>query len=285
MRFKSTCLFSLLVFVSSLGASRSARAQTAVECAERFEQGQIAHSQLKFSAAKRDFVACSQLSCPQPIVKDCVEALETVERELPAFGLRVRDAEGQELLNVTVMLDGAPLTDHLDGSMYQRDPGVHRLRIEASEFKPLEIELSLLPGERTRVVEVELEPTKPRLPPPPAAVETPPLAVPRPQPSFRVPLPSVIAAGAGAVALGGFIYFRVRASNGYDSLGECRPYCSTDRVDEVRSRYVLSSVALGISGVALATAGVTLWLFQPKTEAQGLAFEIKPLAAGLRGKF
>ncbi|HET9959578.1 MAG TPA: hypothetical protein VFQ61_34035 [Polyangiaceae bacterium] len=269
MRF-TTYFLAASSLTLGLTIPNQARAQTAIECAESFEQGQVDRTRLHLSDAKRAFAMCSQLACPQPIVKDCVEALEAVQRELPLFGFRVRDAEGHELLEVRVRLNGELLTDRLDGSMYQRDPGLYRVEFEATGFKPLALTLTLHPGERTRVVDVQVESTSAKAQPKQGVTLEPT----PPPPPFRVPLESIITAGAGLAALGGFAYFRVRASQGYDSLESCRPYCSDERVEEVRTRYVLSSVALGVSGAALATAGVSLWLLQPRKERPTVALSV-----------
>jgi hypothetical protein len=67
-----------------------------------------------------------------------------------------------------------------------------------------------------------------------------------------------VAAGASALALGGFVFFAVDGKDAEHGLDACSPRCSDDAVSDVRMRYIAADVLLGTSIVAL---GLAAYLF------------------------
>jgi hypothetical protein len=61
--------------------------------------------------------------------------------------------------------------------------------------------------------------------------------------------------GVGVLALGSFGYFGLSGKSLDNELErECAPRCSSDRVDHVRTQYIVADVSLGVGLVSLALA-------------------------------
>jgi len=91
-------------------------------------------------------------------------------------------------------------------------------------------------------------------------------------------------AAIGAVALGGSIYFGLSAKSQYDDLkAECAPRCAQSRIDSVRSKAVVSDVALATSLVALGAAAYFYFSAKPGDHAV-TALGIEPLPQGANAR-
>jgi hypothetical protein len=240
-------------------------------CVEAFERGQGERLDHNFSAAREDLLTCSQQSCPPRIVAECIQLLEVLRQETPNIGLRVTDGSGQELFDVEVTMDDRLLTSRLDGTVFDLNPGVHKIQISANGYEPLTTTFSVHPSERGRIINVELKrfsdaaaPPEPALPPAPAGPEHSDTPDGGQSGSFRVPAATYLAGGVAVVALGGFGFFRATGASDYDRLiASCSPRCTDAQINPVRTKFVLSTVSLGVAGLALATGGITLLLSQP----------------------
>jgi len=87
-------------------------------------------------------------------------------------------------------------------------------------------------------------------------------ATPPPAPRSRVP--SYVLGGVGAAAAASFAYFAISGHSAFNQLEQCKPNCRRSDVRDVRTKYLLADVSLGVSVVALATAGY--FLFRPAPE-------------------
>lgn len=265
----------------SLALASPTAAQTRRECATHFEEGQTKRAERDYMAAKRDFIACSQLSCPKIIVAECVQFLSELDKDIPTISFRVTAQQGGELFNVEVVIDDEPLTQEIDGGTFEVNPGVHELRFSAPGFRPRHTRASVNSGERGRLIEVELVSEKT------AELASEPVHA-TPPTGLHLPVVSIVAAGAGVIGLAGFGYFRVTGNQRYDELRRsCAGACSDAEVASVREKYVLSSASLALGGLALAGAGLSFWLLQPSRsrDSAALALELRPTGATLWSRF
>jgi hypothetical protein len=88
----------------------------------------------------------------------------------------------------------------------------------------------------------------------------------------------------GVVASAGSVIFGVRSHEQYEDLkSKCSPYCAQSEADPMRSKALISDVALLTSAAAF---GAAAWLFFSSTPARprAAALELEPNArgAGLR---
>jgi len=99
--------------------------------------------------------------------------------------------------------------------------------------------------EKGRVLEVALEPTS------------------RPTESNGVPWPTWV---LGGVAVAGGIGFGALWYSGMNDVStlrkECAPYCSQQRIDDVRPTLVAARISLGV-GIAAAVGAIAAYLFRP----------------------
>ncbi len=221
----------------------TARAGDVDSCIDASEAGQVARDKGQFRASKARFQACAREACPGEIRKDCAAWLEALERRMPSLVVRALDAEGREVLDASVTIDGAEVAGR--GIAVELDPGDRRLHVTSPGRPPVDQTVRVVEGERARVVEV-------RLPAAPVTSASASAAPPPPGPR-RVPVASYALGGAALLAAGGYLYFGLHAKREVDDMrATCAPSCDADRVDAARRErnvatalFVLSAASLG----------------------------------------
>jgi hypothetical protein len=275
------------------GASAFAQdaADTSADCVAAYEAAQTERQLGHFKAASHQAMLCSRASCNQTIVPECISLFEAIKSETPTMVLAARRADGGDLVNVRVEMDGQPLVDRLDGQAIPLDPGAHRFRFVTDGFDPKELDYSARVGDRNRLVEVVFgEPAPAASAPAPVAAPVPMAPPPSAKPEGGVPAATYVLAGVSAAALGTFAYLRLTAVSDYNDLrNTCSPACKPDDVDAVRTKSTLSFVALGVSAIALTAATVVYFSTSGSEERPGteIGFGVAPSFAGaqLRTRF
>jgi hypothetical protein len=242
-------------------------------CAAAYEKAQEERQGAQLRAAREQLQICSNASCPLVVRNDCGRWQGEVERDIPTFVLRVKGAPA----GLRATLDGSRSVQ--PDQPTETDPGGHSVRVEAPGYEPVDQSLALRPGERSVPVVIEL-----RERPAPSASAPPPE-----DPSFA----RVYAAGAvSLVALGGFAYLGVTGKSREGEFKACKPYCAASDVDEVRTRYLVADVALGVGVIAAGLAAywlITTPTSPPASASRGLRWSplLGPRSAGigLDGRF
>jgi hypothetical protein len=273
------------------GASAFAEdaADTSADCVAAYEAAQTERQLGHFKAASHQAMLCSRATCNQTIVGECISLFEAIKSETPTMVLAARRADGGDIVNVRVEVDGQPLLDRLDGQAIPLDPGAHRFRFVTDGFEPKELDYSARVGDRNRLVEIVFGEPAP-VAPAPVAAPVPMAPPPSAKPEGGVPTATYVLAGVSAVALGTFAYLRLTAVSDYNDLrNTCSPACKPDDVDAVRTKSTMSFVALGVGALALTAATVVYFSAsgseeQPRTE---VGFAAAPAFAGaqLRTRF
>ena len=231
------------------------------DCVSAFETAQELRSSGDLVTARARLLSCIRTECPSSVRVECGKWFEQVEREVPTFVVSAQ-ADGEDRTDVQVEMDGKPVQDSLDGKAVQVNPGAHSFRFYLAPFDALEKKIVISEGDKLRVIAVEFQTPKPAAPPP-----TPPPApalLPAPRATHR-PVPPAVYVLGGVAALGGasFAYFAVTGANKQNDLkASCAPSCSKDDVQNVRSKYLLADISLGVGVAALATSTV-LYLTRP----------------------
>jgi hypothetical protein len=227
-------------------------AQAADGCARAYERAQEQRVEGKLRAAQGQLLGCSQMNCAPFIRSDCARWLAEVQAAQPTVVFAARQG-GRDLDQVTVTCDGERMAAGLDGRAVDMDPGKHSCRFEAAGALPAAVELLVMEGQKSRVVQVDIQTGLPR---PQLLPEPVPLPPPRPRPAVG---PWVLA-GVGALGLAGFAALGLSGLNAEHRLEEqCAPSCPARDVGGVRSRYLLADVSLGIGVVSAAAAAALLW--------------------------
>ena len=231
-------------------------------CADAAERGQELRAAQKLVEARQSFVACAQRDCPAAVRESCTEWLGELDRRAPALVVRARDDSGRDVRDVVVTLDGERLPASVTSVAFAANPGVHVLRCEAPGHEPASEEVVLREGEPLRVVSVTMHSASASASSGGSAGAGAGAGVIGP-PAPERPFP-VVPVSLGAVSLVAFGVFGIvgaTAASDYRALDrECAPDCTSDRVDSVRTRFLVAAVAL-VVGIASGVAAAAVWLF------------------------
>jgi hypothetical protein len=233
-------------------------------CSAAYERSQTEKIAGHYVAATAAALECSQLQCNAAIVRECVRFYESLEADTPTLVFSARKAEGGELTDVRVEMDGAVATEQLTGRPLAVDPGPHDFVFVHPERGRVQVRETARVGDHARVIEVQFVDPNAK-PGDTGPVSTAPKVLgPR-----RVPVMSYVLGGVGVVAIGSFVYFRMSGVNDYNEYNSdtgCSPYCNPNDVDAVRKKFTLSYVSLGVGIASVAGAGL-FYALAPRRDA------------------
>jgi len=257
---------------------RAAAADGTGTCVQAAHDGQRLRDVGKLGEAEEALVTCSAPTCPAVVRDYCVGWLADVRARRPSIVLGARDARGNDLYEVRVLLDGRDLATRLDGRAVAVDPGPHRLSFEARGRRTVRQFVVIREGEKGRtIVAVFAEPDDRDSHRARAA-----------SPSRRRAGPMLVAGGVAAAGLAGFAVFGLWGQSERDHLADtCAPTrtCPEDEVAAARTKLVIADVSLvvGVVGAAALTAMLVSPLFAddsaPARPAVG--WRVSPLDRGL----
>ena len=282
-RVISVVLASLTVAGASAFAAR-ARADEAA-CIAASESALTLRKDGKLHATLAQLAICSDLTCSEIVRTECTKREAQVQAAMPTLIFAAKDGSGNDLVAVTVTMDGAPFASTLDGLPIAVDPGSHAFHFEAKGVPSVDKTIVLREGDAGRHETVTLGS------PPPA----PPTA---PAPSSTVAPSSwstqkslaVVSAGVGVVGIAlGAVFGGLAISDKNQETSNCsstscsnRPQASED-YDTAKKNGTVSTVGFIAGGVFLA-GGAVLWFTAPKTKEASSASAIRgePSVHGLR---
>lgn len=229
--------------------------------------------------ARAALITCAANACPTTVRADCVTWLTEVNSEIPNIVVQAKNGAGEDLADVTVIADGAPVKTSLDGLPIALDPGSHRLRFQSPGREPLEQTILLHQGERRTVSVTMLRPGERAASAPVATEPAPPSDSPR-----RVPTLSWMLGGASLVLAGtGIALWAVGKGEKSDLDDGCGTTSSCAHGDIVASRtkLIVGDVLVG-AGILALGAGVYVALSSKRT---GPAVAIGPNGVVALGRF
>ncbi|HEY1955172.1 MAG TPA: hypothetical protein VGH28_06155 [Polyangiaceae bacterium] len=250
-------------------------------CIESAEKAQKLRRDKKLTEARPELLTCSRDVCPQQIRNDCTRWLSDIDTAMSTVVVRARDAEGKDVIDVKVYVDGQLLMPKLQGTAVPVDPGQHKFRYELPSGKSVEDDVLIVEGEKDRVLRVAL-PTE--APTTGGGTETPAVTT----KSGPGPVPWIIG-GIGLASLIGFGIVEIPIQSQYSDLvngcGKTKS-CTQAQEDSLTSLYAPAGVLLGV-GIVGVVVGVT-WLIVSavtghKTPAATAGFA--PLPGGGVGTF
>jgi hypothetical protein len=241
-------------------------ADTTEACLADHEASQRARDEGQLLRARETLQRCAVDTCPQLVRRDCLNWLADVDSALPSIAVSVIVA-GKRKDPDAFWIDDEAIEIADLGTAIELDPGVHRFRARArigDEDVEREVELVIQPSVRRQAVRIELEVERVEDPAgvgagtagPPGAADTRIRVEPK---TLRVAGWATLGAGVGlgAVALGtGISGLRARSS----ALGECAPFCSSQRAGSIRARILVADIAGPLAGALLVTSVVLLAL-------------------------
>jgi len=137
----------LAVALSTMAAHADVTKQ---ECVDANMKGQSLQRDGKLRAAKEALLVCASASCPAMVRDDCTQQLDALNRKLPSILFEVKDAEGNDVTAVTIMMDGQPLTDHVGAAALPIDPGEHTFTFTMAGASPVSKHFLLREGDKDR---------------------------------------------------------------------------------------------------------------------------------------
>ncbi len=274
------CLRAVLVAASVFVAPGTALASDVQTCLAASEQAQSLRDDGAYMKAREQLLVCTRDVCPAVVRKACAEWMTDVDASIPSVIVNARDAQGKDLSEVTVMVDGKPFTERLDGRPLPIDPGRHRLRYEAQGAAPVEEDVVIHAGEKRRVLPVKIVASAKAVDPTAAGVE--PVEVPHGGNARTIV--GLGAIGVGLLGVGVGAVFGLQAlskSSDAKSLCPSSPCTNPDAGTESRSAVSMATVSTVAFGVGLAALAVGAYLTLTSTHAgkkgQSTALGVTPV--------
>lgn len=259
--FRLTLLVPLLASAAlAQSGQKTDKAQTQA-CFDAFEKTQGARRDGRLIEAKDAAIICSADACPRTLSRDCVKWVGELQALIPGLVFDVRLADGSNLTEVLVTMDGKPLLERVDGKAVPVDPGEHTLVFTSREFPPVTTKIVALEGDRARKVQVVLK--KPEQPVS-STLDTPMLKMGRP-----VPIATWVFAGLGVALFSAAGLTGLVGLNGRARLETCRPNCTATEVVTV-GRTLAFADGLLIGGAVAAAASAVIFFTRPEVPV-GLA--------------
>lgn len=259
-----------------LESSVSPEAPSKGLCVDSHLEAQQAQSQGRLVFARERAAICADSACPRLVVDDCVRWLSDLDQRMPSVVFDVR-VDGDANASATVSVDGNIVSNWARGESLRLDPGEHEVRFELKPHQPVTRHVILGEGMRFRVVNAEFS-TKKRGAPGRVAAPRSGMSVrsqtERPTPMIIYPL---LAAGA-AVAVLGIASEIIGASKEHDLYKTCNPYCTDAELKPTRTAYLVGDLALAVSGLSLASAGIIYVARPERIRAASIGFA--PLPSG-----
>lgn len=240
---------TLAAIVATFGVIREAAATPEVEaCLEAYDRGQAQRDSHKLREARKEFLSCAREVCPSAVKKDCTAWIEQVDKSLGSIVFRAVDAQGRDLLNAEIRIDGEIAATRIDGWAIVVEPGRHVVRASVPGHSPAEQTVVIGEGEKNRAVLFRVaDPSLPES----GARESRPRGIPA---SVWI---------SGGVALAGLGTFAYAGITGTSDLGKLRDecgvtrWCSASEVDSVHTTLIVGDVA---GAVGVAALGVLTYL-------------------------
>jgi hypothetical protein len=231
-------------------AAATAAAAPKAECVGQLDRAQSLQSARKLRDARTSYLACSAPTCPELVREDCSRSLVELDATMPTVVFSAR-ADGRDVTDARVLLDGEAVSTALDGHAVALDPGNHVARFERTGGGVFEVRLVAREGEKNRAVSATF-------------MTSTPAEKPKTESGRAFPVLPVILGGTGLLALGGSFYVRLNADSDADHLrNTCAPSCDQSSRDALSDKLVVANVALGVGIGAIALAAAT-WLFDPR---------------------
>jgi len=254
---------ALLLWLGGSLLAQGARAAdvSAAQCEPAYEGAQLLRQRGQLRAARDQAGVCARDVCPEVARRDCARWAEELAREIPTVVVVARDESDRDVSFARTLVDGVARSEPGSGHAFELDPGAHTFRVERSGAPPVEQSFTVYQGERDRLLRILVPGTAPRWQPT-ATVPTYPPPARTVAPERPSPLPAYVVGGLSVAVLATSAFLGLTGRQQLSDLRtSCAPACTDEQVSPVRTRLVLSDVALGV-GLAGAALAVTLFAWR-----------------------
>jgi hypothetical protein len=150
MKRGGLALVGLLATVAAI--AHPSHAEEIDACIAAADKGQDLRDTHKLVEALEEFRKCAAASCPAVVQKGCSKWADEAEQDIPTVVLSAKDGAGNDLFDVSVLVDGTPFADKLEGVAQPIDPGAHVFRFVRRDGTVAEKQLLISEGRRNRVI-------------------------------------------------------------------------------------------------------------------------------------
>jgi hypothetical protein len=223
----------------------------------------------KLLEARQKLTVCVSPACPGPVREDCAQRLNDLESMMPSVSFAAKDSAGNDLIAVSVTMDGQPFAEKLSATATEVNPGEHRFAFTAPGLHTTERVVLVREGEKGRLVEVVLGPAA--LAQPSHPLDLPPAGPPPPDGSTQ----RIVGLTLGSIGLVGLVagtVFGVLSKSTYDhalqsECGNNPAECSAQGTTDGQTAYTEATVStLGfIAGGALLAVGAIVYFTAPRS--------------------
>jgi hypothetical protein len=268
-----------------------ARADETQVCSDAYTQGQTLRNEHKLIKSREQLRVCTRAECTWRAT-ECAKWLTEVETALPSIVFEVKNGKGDDVSDVKVSIDGAPLVDRLDGSALVVDPGEHTFRFEATGESAVEKKVVVREGEKGRRIPIMIgssQRAEPKGDAPRGVPESPASA------GSTQRTIGLVVGGVGVVGLGfGTVFGLIAGSKWSDAQNKCTPSAcgsgspAQDDKSAAQNAATISTILFVAGGAALAT-GAVIFFTAPRsaTEKDSVGVSVAPSLGGVvvRGWF
>jgi hypothetical protein len=250
-----------VVGLASLAASSgTADAQTKdagaqkLACVQASDKAQQLRVAGKLVAARSTLQTCVLDACPAVVREACSQWMGEVNASLPSIVIGAKDADGKDILDIKVLIDGEPVTEILGGRAIPIDPGRHKMHYEKTDGTVVEEDILVGEGTKNRAVSVMF----PGASKPAGAVAAvaPPSDTHKGASTANTAVGAtlaVVGAGALATALALDLVTNSNVNAAKNGCGK-NASCNSSTVSGYELDYDLAGVALGVGVVAVGLA-------------------------------
>jgi len=297
---KGRAYVRLLPFAISLAVlSHEAWADEASEkaaCISASDEGQQLRDDGKYTRAREAFERCARESCPVLLRVDCVHWLLDLDQSSASVVINAKDDKGNDLVDVTVTVDGQVLASKLDGKPLPVDPGAHLFRYEAAGFPPMEEHAVIHAAEKNRALNVRFGAAIAPRPSsdvgtrrsdeaqvaPDVVVVAPPITAAAVVPANKPRVAAWVFAGVAVAAFTSEAYFGITGLSQRSTdigPGGCaaQKNCAPSEKADIQTKFAIADVSLG---VGLVSAGLAGYFFLRPADKTDIAVDILPRSGG-----
>jgi hypothetical protein len=289
----------LLPFAISLAVlSHKALADEASEkaaCIGASDEGQQLRDDGKYTRAREAFERCARESCPVLLRVDCVHWLLDVDQSSASVVINAKDDKGNDLVDVTVTVDGQVLSSKLDGKPLLVDPGAHLFRYEAAGFTRMEEHAVIHAAEKNRALNVRFGAALAPRPSTDVGIHRPDEAQQDPNVVVAPPMAAAVVVSANKPRVAGWVFAGVAvaafASEAYFGIsglsqrstdigpGGCaaQKNCAPSEKTDIQTKFSVADVSLG---VGLVSAGLAGYFFLRPADKPDIAIDLLPRPGG-----
>jgi hypothetical protein len=270
------CLIGMLCGGDARGNEREV-------CASASEAAQQFRIDGKLVSAHEQLLVCVRRTCPAIVRGDCERWLSEVEQALPTVIVGAKDADGHDLVDVRVLVDGVVVKQAIDGKAAAVDPGPHTLRYEHEGSPAVEDRVVIREAEKERLLTVHFTTSGvPATPAAPASTTRLHLERTGPAPVEHTSGSRVLGyvlGGAGLASIGVFTFFAAKGQSDYDRC-KAAVVCPQSDVDTIAVERAAAWVTLGLGAVALGASAVLVLAARSQSQPTMVRASLFPLAGG-----